>query len=189
MTKKSLMSMALATTLAFTTLSPAYAQEATEPVANPVVENTVNDHDVTSGEEEDAEEATGLTTVHKALIGVASALGLSGLLAAGVNWAIQTRMIPNPLPGIIPGPPAPPAPAPAPPAPPAPAPAPPAPPAPAPVRAVAPAPAPAPAPSVYYRNCRQVWNELGRPIRRNDRGYASHLDRDGDGIGCERRPR
>ncbi|MGV0394306.1 excalibur calcium-binding domain-containing protein [Corynebacterium riegelii] len=34
-----------------------------------------------------------------------------------------------------------------------------------------------------------MWNDLGRPIYRNDPGFGSHLDRDGDGKGCERRPR
>ncbi|MEH0147230.1 excalibur calcium-binding domain-containing protein, partial [Corynebacterium sp. Q4381] len=71
---------------------------------------------------------------------------------------------------------------------PAPAPAPQPAPAPAPAPRVAPAPAPAPA-AKAYRNCTAVWNDLGRPIRRGEAGYGSHLDRDGDGIGCEKRPR
>ncbi|MDO4631990.1 MAG: excalibur calcium-binding domain-containing protein, partial [Corynebacterium sp.] len=73
-----------------------------------------------------------------------------------------------------------------------------------------PAPAPAPAPAqqapkatptpapaaaaparsgAYYPNCRAVWRELGRPIRSHEAGYNRDLDRDGDGVGCEKRPR
>ena len=55
-----------------------------------------------------------------------------------------------------------------------------------PVRHQAPAPA---ASGKRYKNCRAVWNELGRPIRSNEPGYGRHLDRDGDGVGCERKPR
>lgn len=60
-------------------------------------------------------------------------------------------------------------------------------------RAAAPAPA-APAPAVpapaapanvSYDNCTAVRNAGAAPIRRGDAGYGKHLDRDGDGIGCE----
>ena len=52
----------------------------------------------------------------------------------------------------------------------------------------APQPAP-PAPSgKYYQNCQAVWNDLGRLIRRGEPEYGLHLDRDNDGVGCERRP-
>lgn len=54
---------------------------------------------------------------------------------------------------------------------------------------LAPAPAPAPERSAYYPNCTAVWNETGGPIYRGQPGYDSHLDRDGDGVGCEKRPR
>jgi outer membrane biosynthesis protein TonB len=64
---------------------------------------------------------------------------------------------------------------------PAPAPA----PRPAPAPKPAPAPAPAPAPSVYYKNCDAARAAGAAPVHRGDPGYASHLDRDGDGIGCE----
>jgi len=40
-----------------------------------------------------------------------------------------------------------------------------------------------------YRNCTDVWNRLGRPIRSHEAGFQSKLDRDGDGVGCERDPR
>ncbi|MEE1324647.1 MAG: excalibur calcium-binding domain-containing protein [Bifidobacteriaceae bacterium] len=43
-------------------------------------------------------------------------------------------------------------------------------------------------PRVYYKNCKAVWEALGHGITRNDPGYASHLDRDGDGKACEWRP-
>ena len=53
-----------------------------------------------------------------------------------------------------------------------------------------PNPAPAPAPQgKYYPNCKAVWDELGRPIRNGEPGYDHHLDHDGDGVGCEQRPR
>ncbi|WP_337983754.1 excalibur calcium-binding domain-containing protein [Lysinibacillus sp. C5.1] len=38
---------------------------------------------------------------------------------------------------------------------------------------------------VYYKNCSQVRAAGASPIRTGDPGYARHLDRDGDGIGCE----
>ena len=38
---------------------------------------------------------------------------------------------------------------------------------------------------VYYENCDAVRAAGAAPIRRGDPGYASHLDRDGDGVGCE----
>ena len=41
-----------------------------------------------------------------------------------------------------------------------------------------------PTASVSYRNCAAVREAGAAPIRRGDPGYASHLDRDGDGIGC-----
>ena len=58
-------------------------------------------------------------------------------------------------------------------------------------RAAQPAPAPAPPPvpeppaSVYYANCTAVRAAGAAPIHRGDPGYASKLDGDGDGIGCE----
>lgn len=42
---------------------------------------------------------------------------------------------------------------------------------------------------VAYENCAAVWASLGGPIHRGDPGYNSDLDTDGDGIGCEQRPR
>ena len=124
---------------------------------------------------------------------IAGIVGVLGLIGGGIFWALQQNLI-N-IPGL-PNPFAPkPAPAPAPAPAPQPAPA----PAPAqnqparqaqaqaqPVRHQAPASA---ASGKRYKNCRAVWNELGRPIRSNEPGYGRHLDRDGDGVGCERRPR
>jgi endonuclease YncB( thermonuclease family) len=56
-------------------------------------------------------------------------------------------------------------------------------------------PEPAPAPtqksgggssgSVYYENCTAARAAGAAPVRRGDPGYGSHLDRDGDGVGCE----
>ena len=112
---------------------------------------------------------------------IAGIVGVLGLIGGGIFWALQQNLI-N-IPGL-PNPFAPkPAPAPAPaqnqPARQAQAQA-------QPVRHQAPAPA---ASGKRYKNCRAVWNELGRPIRSNEPGYGRHLDRDGDGVGCERRPR
>jgi hypothetical protein len=87
----------------------------------------------------------------------------------------------EPLPGgVVASLPAPkPAPAPAPAPKPAPA------PAPAPVPAPPPPP-PAPAPTAtYYKNCSAARAAGAAPVHRGDPGYGSHLDRDGDGIGCE----
>jgi hypothetical protein len=39
--------------------------------------------------------------------------------------------------------------------------------------------------SVYYKNCKAARAAGAAPVRRGDPGYASHLDRDGDGVGCE----
>ena len=118
---------------------------------------------------------------------IAGIVGVLGLIGGGIFWALQQNLI------HIPGLPNPFAPKPAPAPQPAPAPAPaqnqPARQAQAqaqPVRHQAPAPA---ASGKRYKNCRAVWNELGRPIRSNEPGYGRHLDRDGDGVGCERRPR
>ena len=126
------------------------------------------------------------------IAGVAVIAGVVAAIAGGVHWAVQQRMIPNPLPGIIPNPPAPkkaavkkavakPAPKPA--AKPA------AKPAPAKQAVAKPAPAPRPAQTATYKNCADVWNRLGRSIYARDAGFQSKFDRDGDGVGCERDPR
>jgi cytoskeletal protein RodZ len=39
--------------------------------------------------------------------------------------------------------------------------------------------------SVYYKNCSAVRAAGAAPIHRGEPGYGRHLDRDGDGIGCE----
>lgn len=44
---------------------------------------------------------------------------------------------------------------------------------------------PAPVEHVSYENCTAVREAGAAPIRVGDPGYAKHLDRDGDGIGCE----
>jgi hypothetical protein len=57
--------------------------------------------------------------------------------------------------------------------------------APAPVRSnVAPARASGSA-STYYANCAAARAAGAAPVRVGDPGYARHLDRDGDGVGCE----
>ncbi|MFJ3963449.1 excalibur calcium-binding domain-containing protein [Streptomyces sp. NPDC090036] len=39
--------------------------------------------------------------------------------------------------------------------------------------------------SVSYKDCTAVRDARAAPIRRGDPGYGRHLDRDGDGVGCE----
>jgi hypothetical protein len=39
--------------------------------------------------------------------------------------------------------------------------------------------------SVYFRNCSAARAAGAAPIAVGEPGYASHLDRDGDGIACE----
>ena len=39
--------------------------------------------------------------------------------------------------------------------------------------------------TVYYRNCSEARAAGAAPVRRGDPGYGKHLDRDGDGVGCE----
>lgn len=39
--------------------------------------------------------------------------------------------------------------------------------------------------STYYANCRAARAAGAAPVRRGDPGYGRHLDRDGDGVGCE----
>lgn len=39
--------------------------------------------------------------------------------------------------------------------------------------------------SVYYQNCDAARAAGGAPVYRGGPGYGSHLDRDGDGVGCE----
>lgn len=94
---------------------------------------------------------------------VVGSLAFVAAAGGGACWAMQQGFIPNPAPNLIPC---------------------------HPVSKPAPAPAPRPAPAAKtYPNCRAVWNDLGGPIRRGDAGYGSHLDRDGDGVGCEKRPK
>lgn len=44
---------------------------------------------------------------------------------------------------------------------------------------------PEPADDVYYKNCTAARDAGAAPVYRGDPGYASHLDRDDDGVGCE----
>lgn len=39
--------------------------------------------------------------------------------------------------------------------------------------------------SVYFQNCDAARAAGAAPVREGDPGYAPHLDRDSDGIGCE----
>lgn len=45
--------------------------------------------------------------------------------------------------------------------------------------------APASSGQVYYPNCAAARAAGAAPVRRGQPGYGKHLDRDGDGIGCE----
>lgn len=51
--------------------------------------------------------------------------------------------------------------------------------------AQAPAPAPAPA-AAYYANCTAARAAGAAPVYAGTPGYGKHLDRDGDGIGCDK---
>lgn len=39
--------------------------------------------------------------------------------------------------------------------------------------------------STAFANCSAARAAGAAPVRRGDPGYSSHLDRDGDGVGCE----
>ena len=61
-------------------------------------------------------------------------------------------------------------------------------PAPAPAPTQAPEPAPEPQTNnsnTYYKNCTAAREAGAAPVHRGDPGYGRHLDRDGDGVGCE----
>lgn len=50
-----------------------------------------------------------------------------------------------------------------------------------------PAPKVVPTPvSAYYKNCTAAKSAGATPVYRGQPGYGTHLDRDGDGVGCER---
>ncbi|MBP7466365.1 excalibur calcium-binding domain-containing protein [Pseudoxanthomonas mexicana] len=40
-------------------------------------------------------------------------------------------------------------------------------------------------PTRAFRNCTEARARGAAPVRRGDPGYGPHLDRDGDGVGCE----
>lgn len=48
------------------------------------------------------------------------------------------------------------------------------------------APAPAAPAAVYYKNCTEARAAGAAPIYKGSPGYGTHLDRDGDGIGCDK---
>jgi hypothetical protein len=56
---------------------------------------------------------------------------------------------------------------------------------PPPAAAVPAVPAPPVPSSTYYKNCDAARADGAAPVRVGDPGYAGHLDRDGDGVGCE----
>lgn len=39
---------------------------------------------------------------------------------------------------------------------------------------------------VYFKNCDEVWAKVGGPLKKGEPGYRDGLDRDRDGIACER---
>ena len=175
----------VAASLAFSVVPSALAEEHAN-VENQELEQTQE------GQVADAKKVEEGSSDLEIIAGVAVIAGVVAAIAGGVHWAVQQRMIPNPLPGIIPNPPAPkkaavkkaaakPAPK--------PAPKPAAKPAPAKPAVAKPAPAPRPAHTATYKNCADVWNKLGRSIYPRDAGFQSKFDRDGDGVGCERDPR
>lgn len=48
-----------------------------------------------------------------------------------------------------------------------------------------PSPKHSPRDAFMYRNCAEARASGAAPVRRGSYGYGPHLDRDGDGIGCE----
>lgn len=86
------------------------------------------------------------------------------LVAVARERAPEPQPQPDPEPDPEPPPPPPPAPEPEPPPPP---------------------PPPPPPETVHYANCSEARAAGAAPVHRGDPGYASHLDRDGDGVGCE----
>ena len=40
----------------------------------------------------------------------------------------------------------------------------------------------------YYANCAAAWADHAAPLHQGDAGYRSGLDRDGDGVACEKPP-
>ena len=40
-----------------------------------------------------------------------------------------------------------------------------------------------------FRNCSEAWAAGAAPLHRGESGYSGDLDRDGDGVACEVRPR
>ncbi|ABP89810.1 hypothetical protein SSU05_0844 [Streptococcus suis 05ZYH33] len=42
-----------------------------------------------------------------------------------------------------------------------------------------------PSQNTYYPNCKAVRQAGAAPIYHGEPGYGSHVDRDGDGVGCE----
>lgn len=55
-----------------------------------------------------------------------------------------------------------------------------------PAQLAAPPAEPAPAATAYYKNCAAARAAGAAPVLIGEPGYGPHLDRDGDGIGCER---
>ncbi|MEB3021533.1 excalibur calcium-binding domain-containing protein [[Mycobacterium] crassicus] len=49
--------------------------------------------------------------------------------------------------------------------------------------------APVAAAEPYYKNCTAARDAGAAPILKGEPGYRSELDRDGDGIACEPKPR
>ncbi|MFF5989753.1 thermonuclease family protein [Prauserella flavalba] len=62
----------------------------------------------------------------------------------------------------------------------------PAPPPPAPSSSDESEPEPSPDPEPHYASCRDVWEADAAPLHRWDPGYREELDRDGDGVACDR---
>ena len=113
--------------------------------------------------------------------------GSGDALVAVPPPVVEEPKVEAPAPAPVAPAPPPPPPAPVAPVVPEPAPAPVA-PAPAPVAPapapVAPAPAPEP-PAAYYPNCSAARAAGAAPVYAGGPGYGTHLDRDGDGVGCE----
>lgn len=182
--KKTIIALTAVATVALSSASVAYAETlpptpstSTSAVASPAEVPSVETGSPTQAEAEPGSftpnDPAGQGSSDDSVIIAASVIGSLSLIAAvagGAAWAIYERIIPNPLPGIIPA------------------------------KWVAPetvdvwapvqqAVAPVQRPAPYYANCTAVWDAVERPLRSTDVGYRAGLDNDGDGIACELDPR
>lgn len=109
--RKNLLALTLATSVVLSTFVPITAQAA-EAEPHTVPEPTLSaglssDPEAAAGEDSEDQLMSSLSSEGEATAligGVVVLAAVVGLAGAGVTWAVQQRLIPNPLPGIIPAP-------------------------------------------------------------------------------------